>query len=54
MKFYDVKKLYNWEVEKEITVRQLQLQCFSLTENERIEIRNRLFILYDEMILRNL
>lgn len=54
MKFYDLKKLYDWEVEKEVAVRQFQLQCFSLTENERIEIRNRLFNLYDEMIRRNL
>ena len=54
MKFYNVKQMYNWEVEKEVAARQFQLQCFSLTENERNEIRNRLFILYDEMILRNL
>lgn len=54
MKFYDVKKMYNWEVEKEVAARQFQLQCFFLTKNDRIEILNRLFILYDEMIRRNL
>ena len=54
MKFFDVKKMKNWQIEKEIGDRQVQLYLFSLSDFEKSEIIKRISVLFDEMILRDL
>lgn len=54
MKFYDVKKMKTWQIEKELGDRQVQLYLLSLSEFEKSEILKRISILSDEMILRDL
>ena len=54
MKFYDVKKMKNWQIEKEIGDRTVQLYLLPLSDFEKSEILKRISILTDEMILRDL
>ena len=54
MKFFDVKKMKNWQIEKEIGDRHVQLYLLPLSDFEKSEIIKRISVLTDEMILRDL
>ena len=54
MKFYDVKKMKNWQIEKELGDRHVELYLLPLSEFEKSEIIKRISVLADEMILREI
>lgn len=54
MKFFDVKKMQNWQIEKEIGDRTVQLYLLPLSDYEKSEIIRRISVLADEMILREI
>ena len=54
MKFYDVKKMENWQIEKELGDRYVQLYLFPLSEFQKSQIIKRISVLADEMILREI
>lgn len=54
MKFFDLKKMKNWQIEKELGDRHVQLYLMPLSEFEKSEIIKRISVLSDEMILREI
>lgn len=54
MKFYDIKKMENWQIEKELGDRYVQLYLLPLSEFQKSEIIKRISVLADEMILRDI
>ena len=48
------QKMKNWQIEKELGDRQVQLYLLPLSEFEKSEIIKRISVLADEMILREI